>query len=330
MKKLLLVLLTLAALLTVVSCGPKTDDLADITVTNTQLGLKFAYPEGWSVVQNDSLVQICQASGKVTNLTAFVMTLPQGTTLEQYLAQGYPASLTQDLKQLTMETKDLKKTTDTLTWTCFIYTAQYLTDTENAATYRFMQAFAQKEERVAVMTLCAPAQEFSQFNKLFEASLSTFEFTQPQPPQALPQSQTVTNDAVEYVLPCPQGWQVVRNDGMIALQAPDRSTLSSAAFSANKVKSLDVFMTDHYLAELKATLGNYQLLGQYQALTVLDRYPALDCQYTATANGTTYQFYHRLISRDGYIYSFLYTATQGNFAANQEAVNALLAGIRFK
>ena len=244
MKKLLLVLLTLAALLTVVSCGPQTDDLADITVTNTQLGLKFAYPEGWSVVQNDSLVQICQASGKVTNLTAFVMTLPQDTSLEQYLAQGYPASLTQDLKQLTMETKDLKKTTDTLTW--------------------------------------------------------------------------------------PQGWQVVRNDGMIALQAPDRSTLSSAAFLADKVQSLDDFMTDHYLADLKATLGNYQLLGQYQALTVLERHPALDCQYTATVNGTTYQFYQRLISRDGYIYSFLYTATQENFAANQEAVNALLAGIRFK
>lgn len=324
MKRILCLLLTLTLLLPLWACSPNGETEVP-SVENTTLGFRFSYPQGWTLSQNDTLIQITKSASELVSITAFEIPLAQGESLAGLLTD-YEANLAADLKQVNMENRNLERQTEHTQWLSFIYTASYT----DGVTYRLMQSFAEANGRVAVLTLSVPKDRFGDFNKQFEAVLDSFEFLQKES-SPLPQGPaTVTNDAVEYQLTCPQGWEILRNDGLIALRTSDGSSLSSCAFSIDSsVSSLDGYMKDHYFPDFSAAVGSYQLIGEMEAVTVQERYSGLRCEYTATLNGTPYRFLHLLVSRAGYIYSFVYTAKEASFALHAEDAKAIFQSISF-
>ncbi len=325
MKRILLSLLLIAVVLSLCACNGSPQAPENPSLENSSLGFCFSYPAGWKVVQNDVIIQIVKDDASSVNLTAFELTLSQDQSAEDYL-KDYKERLSADLKNLKMETEGVVREGNGARWISYVYTATHTQD----QSYRFMQSFAQKEGRLAVLTLCAPAAEFAEYNKLFESTLTSFAFTESTTAAPMGSEGRVTNAAVEYSLLCPQGWQLIRNDGMIALRTQDGSTLNTAAFTVDQtVHSLDGYMNDRYFKDFAATVGEYKLIGEYEALTVDGRYSALSCEYTATLNGIPYHFEHLLVSRAGYIYSFLYTATESNFALHREQAKEILQSVSF-
>ncbi len=306
------------------SCAPNGEDAVP-SVENSTLGFRFSYPEGWILSQNDTLIQITKSVSELVSITAFEMLLSDGQTLSDLLSDT-EAALAADLKETKVENRDLVRKSEGAQWHSLIYTALY----SDGVTYRLMQSFAQKENRVAVLTLCVPKDQFGEYNKQFEAMLDSFVFTEKQA-SSLPKGPAdVTNDAVEYKLHCPEGWEILRNDGMIALGTADGSSLTSSAFSIDSsVSSLDGYMKEHYFPDFAAAVGSYELIGEFEALTVQERYSALRCEYTATLNGTPYRFLHLLVSRAGYIYSFVYTAQESEFALHAEDAKAIFESVSF-
>lgn len=324
MKRIISLFLTLLCLVSLFSCTQGGNGTVP-SVENAALGFRFSYPEGWTLSQNDSLIQITKSLSESVSITAFEMTLSEGKELSALLSEA-ETSLTTGYQSVTVDTRDLKRDSDGAQWHSFIYTVTQA----DGGIYRLMQSFAVKDRRVAVLTLSVDKERFSDYNKQFEAMLDSFVFLEKQASTLTKGPLTVTNDAVEYQLNCPEGWNVLRNDGMIALGTPDGASLSSSAFSIDSsVTSLDGYMRDHYFAEFQKAVGSYQLIGDYEALTVENRYSALRCEYTATFDSTPYRFLHLLVSRAGVIYSFLYTAEEGEFALHAEDARAIFDSIRF-
>lgn len=319
MKRILAFLLVLISLCSVCACTQQPTE--NPSLANATLGFSFSYPAGWKVVQNDVMIQIVKDDASAISLTAFSLALNEGQSREDYLAD-YATRMAADLKDFKMEREKVAQGS----WLSYVYTATYT----EGKTYRFLQAFAQQDRRLAVMTLSVPAEQFSEYNKLAESTLNSFSFTQPNAESLASAEGRLTNPAVEYVITCPQGWSVLRNDGMVAIRTQDGSTLNTGAFSVdNSVNSLDDYMKNHYFKDFDATVGTHSLVGEYVPLTVDGRYSALRCEYTATVNGVLYRFSQLLVSRAGYVYSFLYTAQDANFPLHTQDVEQIFNSITF-
>jgi hypothetical protein len=88
-------------------------------------------------------------------------------------------------------------------------------------------------------------------------------------------------------------------------------------------------MNEKYFPDFKSSVGDYTAVGEYKAVTVDRRYAGLVCEYTAEVSKKTYHFYQLLTSKSGYIYSFLYTATEENYASHIDEVKNIFENITF-
>ena len=326
MKKFLLILCLIATLMGTFGCSLDPQNETQ-KIDNSILGYSFDFSSDWKLIENDQVIQLVIEKDLLTSVTAGEMRL--GTALEDYLKNEYVSALEKDLKNFKLENEFIKSETSEVTWTSFIYTADYGTGS-TVAPCRFMQSFCEKDGQVAVMTLCCETAKYSDYNKDFESALKSFKFISKETQEPLNTSEKVTNPAVEYTILCPEGWECVRNDGMISIKCADGSNVSSSQFSFDaSIKTLDQYMNEKYFPDFKSSVGEYTMIGEYEAPTVDKRYPGLVCQYTAEVASVKYHFYQLLTSKSGYIYSFLYTATEENYASHIDEVKNIFENITF-
>ena len=323
MKKLILILLALFALASLAACNNgKTEDL---TVENDVLGVVFSKPEGWELVQNDVVTQLTYGSGEPTNLTVGI----PSTTPETFSAEDYEKSLTDSLKNCSVTARDVRLQSGSVSARSWIYTAEYANG-DDAQTLEYMQSFVTDGQRTALFTLCSPKDKFDQYRKLVETSIGTLKFKDPREAAPIPHSGKVTNDAIEYSLVCPDGWDLIRNDGLIALRTADGCTLTGSAFTLDStVSSLEDYMNDVYLPELRAVMGEVTVVGEYSETLTDSRYNGLLAEYTANVGGTDYRFLQKLVYRAGSAFSLLYTAPLDKFETHLEDAKAILESMSF-
>lgn len=326
MKRFLLFVCLIATLLGTVACSMGTQSETQ-QIDNTSLGFSFSFSADWKLIENDNVIQLIIEEELLSSVNVGEMTL-EGK-LEDYLKTEYVSELEKDLKSFKLENEFIKSQAEGIEWTSFIYTADYGTDS-TLVPCRFMQSFSEKDGRIAVMTLCCEAAKFSDYNKAFENGLKSFKFIEKEPQGTVASSEKLTNPAVEYTILCPKGWECVRNDGMISIKCSDGSNLSSSQFSLDAdIGSLDVYMDKKYFPDFVSSIGDYTLIGEYEPMTVDKRYAGLICEYTASVSSEDYRFYQLITSKSGYVYSFLYTATEENYASHIEDVKIIFENITF-
>lgn len=323
MKKLISILLIIFAVAALCACTGS--NAGDLTVENNVLGITFSKPEGWELVQNDVLTQLTYGLNEPTNLTVGI----PSKTPDGFSDGEYEKSLTDSLKNCAVTARDVRLQSGALTARSWIYTALY-ENGEDAHELEYMQSFVTDGSRTVLFTLCSPKEKFDQYRKLVETSIATLKFTDPAGNAPLSHSDRVTNDAVEYTLSCPEGWDLIRNDGLIALKTADGCTLTGSAFTPDgTINSLEDYMTKIYLPELEAVMGEVNVAADYSATVTDGRYNGLLAEYTAKVGGADYHFLHKLVYRGGSVFSLLYTAPQDKYDSHLEDAKAILESMTF-
>lgn len=318
MKRIAALLLALAAL-TLFSCSSSAQERR---ITNNVLGIAFDAPEGWETVENGEIIQLRVGAREITNITVGI-TDPVGDV------ETYEAQLIADHLNCTVETRDVKKTSGSKEIRSWIYSADYQNG-EEIQRLKFMQSFVTENGRTALFTLCADSALFDRYNLLLESCAAGMEFTDAVPEETASVSGKLSNDAVEYVLTCPEGWTRVRNDGMIAISAADGSGVSCCAFTMeSSVNSLQEYLEKIYIPELKAVITDLERVGEYEATVTDSRWTGIVARYSGSVAGTEYGFLHKLVYRGGNVYSLLYTAAADKYDAHLDEVKKIFDGFTF-
>ena len=152
----------------------------------------------------------------------------------------------------------------------------------------------------------------------------------------IPEGMTaIENEASDYVLYYPEGWQTDRNDGMISVYVSekDRSNVSVTTFAAPAdVTSVDSYLTmgdTTYFDHMKETFPDLEMLTDAEE-TTLGGTPARQYVFTATVAGDTYKFRQVITYYYGNVYMLTYTSTLVGFDTHTDEVNSIVKEFKFK
>lgn len=149
------------------------------------------------------------------------------------------------------------------------------------------------------------------------------------------------NEKTDYYFFYPSTWLLDRNDAGLTcayVSENDFSNVSVAAFTAsNEYPDLLSYAKDYYFAHLSGDLKNLKIDMEQDGKSikrtdlVIDRCPALAVNYSASFyNDESYNFRAWFISRNGYIYTVLYTAKADLFEAHLDEATAIAEGLKFR
>lgn len=149
------------------------------------------------------------------------------------------------------------------------------------------------------------------------------------------------NEKTDYYFFYPSTWLLDRNDaGMTSayVSENDFSNVSITAFTAsNEYSDLMNYAKDYYFPHLSGDLKNLKMDLEQDGESikrtdlVIDTCPALAMNYSASFyNDETYNFRVWFISRNGYIYTVLYTAKADLFEAHLDEAAAIAESLKFR
>lgn len=149
------------------------------------------------------------------------------------------------------------------------------------------------------------------------------------------------NEKTDYYFFYPSTWLLDRNDaGMTSayVSENDFSNVSISAFTASaEYRDLLSYATDYYFPHLSGDLKNLKMDLEQDGKSlkrtdlVIDSCPALAVNYSASFyNDEEYRFRVWFVSKDGYIYTILYTAKTDLFDTHLDEATAIAEGLKFR
>ena len=88
-------------------------------------------------------------------------------------------------------------------------------------------------------------------------------------------------------------------------------------------------MNKIYLPELRAVMGEVNVVGEFSETTTDGRYNGLCAEYTASVGGTRYHFLHKTVYRGGSAYTLLYTAQSDKYELHLSDAKAIMESMTF-
>ncbi len=138
------------------------------------------------------------------------------------------------------------------------------------------------------------------------------------------------NDYVDYTFEYPEDWELIRNDGMIAVKAPEGSvTISSTSFEPDDPTMLAQEYWEGYFESFKETFGGTVSVITEEE-TKLGDAAAKYVTYTATVVGSDYQFTQVTAIRNGTAYTLTYTATPDTHESYLPALTHAVTSFKFE
>ncbi len=149
------------------------------------------------------------------------------------------------------------------------------------------------------------------------------------PTAASPDFALAGNEFVNYTFEYPDLWEVVRNDGMIAVKEPeDNVSISCTTFEPDDPTMAVLEYWNGYLDSFRDAFG-----GTVEVLSVeeikLDDVPAMLVTYSADAAGDPYRFTQCIGIRSGTAYTLTYTATPEVCDTYMSAMTHAVSTFRF-
>lgn len=138
------------------------------------------------------------------------------------------------------------------------------------------------------------------------------------------------NQFVDYTFEYPEDWEVVRNDGMIAIKPENADvSLSCTIFEPDDPSMLVNEYWDGYFRTYKETFGDkVEVVSEEE--TVLHDVPAKDITYKSEIVGENFTFNQIVAVRNGTVYTLTYTAKPEDFDTYKSALTHAITSFRFK
>lgn len=179
---------------------------------------------------------------------------------------------------------------------------------------------------------------YSTYLPVYEAALSSFEFT----PRTAPETAsapdysggTLESADGDYSFVCPAGWGVIKNDGMPVVAPKDAGvSVSVTAFSLPDEK-LSYGAYDYwkeYAEELRSVLDGFTVTKEYEKEDEpkLGGVVAARKEYSATLDGAVYKYIQVICIRNGYVYSVLFTSDAAEYDTYAPAFDGIVSSFRF-
>lgn len=147
------------------------------------------------------------------------------------------------------------------------------------------------------------------------------------------------NPGADYNFYYPETWLLDRHDGGMTsafVSENDFSSVSVTTFTASmEYPDLLSYAENYYLKQFGDNFQNLQVEKNQDGslkkdVLKIDSCDALSFRYSSDFAGENYSFRTWLISRNGYIYTVLYTAKTDLFDAHLEEAAAIAENIRFR
>ncbi len=179
---------------------------------------------------------------------------------------------------------------------------------------------------------------YSTYLPVYEAALSSFEFTPRTAPETASAPEysggTLESADGDYSFVYPAGWGVIKNDGMPVVAPKDAgASVSVTAFSLPNEK-LSYGAYDYwkeYAEELRSVLNGFTVTKEYEKEDEprLGGVVAARKEYSATLDGAEYKYIQIICIRNGYVYSVLFTSNAAEYDTYAPALDGIVSSFRF-
>lgn len=151
-----------------------------------------------------------------------------------------------------------------------------------------------------------------------------------QPTEAAPDYKLAGNDFVDYTFEYPEAWDLVRDDGMIAVKAANENvSISCTSFEPDKPELLVQEYWDGYYESFVKTFGTEpEILEEDE--TKLGGVPAKTITYRCDLAGETYVFTQVTGVYNGTAYTLTYTATPDTHDTYRSALTHAVTSFQFR
>lgn len=174
-KKIILVLTVISALLMLNSCAKDKDPNVPEGMTvseNEAVDYYLYYPEEWRLDRNDGMVSVYASEGDRSNVSVTAFTVPQGVTnIEEYLNSDYLGYVESNFPELEMLTEAEVSTLGGVESRKYVFTANIA-----GADYKFMQNITYRYGYVYIFTYTSTVDAFDTHIDDVTAMAEAFEF----------------------------------------------------------------------------------------------------------------------------------------------------------
>ncbi len=150
-----------------------------------------------------------------------------------------------------------------------------------------------------------------------------------QPQEAAPDYTLTENQYVDYTFEYPEAWEILRNDGMIAVGSKESNvSVSCTSFTPDNQMTTAQEYWNGYFESFRETYGDKVEVLLDEEIK-LDDAPAKYVTYTAEIVDTKYQFTQVTAIRNGTAYTITYTATPELYETYKAALTHIISSFNF-
>ena len=336
MKKLLIILMVLATLVSVVACSPSDTPDGYTLVSREDEIFNLYVPSSWQDNSESGISGAYSSLGSTVMASATTQYVADDITLDEYLEavlQSYEATL-----------PGFKKLTDPTATTLGSFAA-YRFDYQIASgemTISFRCTVAKNESYFVTLSCCAPEEEFEDNVKTFDDIAASFTFrelpeepeTETEEPFILVDEHTpegfylASHSKLEYRLFVPNTWIVDTKSGVPSAKA-SQNELSHVSMTsivrrdgvANGKEYWEMFKKNYEFELTEIATDENAKMGEYNAFAV---------EYKNNILGLEYHNKQVMLTTSDIIYILTFTADDDSYDKYLEDFNTIASMFEFK